>query len=86
MRFVDHKIPDRRLKVYEKIIDRISRNHPTFFSDLYRRYHHEDENETLLNMMKYQMDKKHSALRYEITRDAREIVKAIAGRPEGNTE
>ena len=78
MRFVEKKIPHGRFAVYEKIIEHMTREFPGFFSDLYERYRHEDENETLLNMVKYQKERENSAIRYRIIQEAREIVKSFA--------
>jgi radical SAM superfamily enzyme YgiQ (UPF0313 family) len=75
MRYVENKISNNRLEVYEKIIDMISGTYPEFVSDIYEKYHHEDENETLLKMMRRQMDKKYSNIRQNIIKQAREIIK-----------
>jgi hypothetical protein len=75
LRFVHRNVQEEQVKVYEMIIEMMTRDYPEVVKEMHELYHHEDENETLIQLMKYQSDKKHNRVKINIITDARNIVK-----------
>lgn len=78
MRFVEKNVTNNHLRVYEQIINHLSLNYPKLVSDLLANYHPTDEDETLIKMFNYQTEKNFLKLKFQIIREAREIIKIAA--------
>ncbi len=74
MRVIEKNVPHNQLSVYEKIIRHISDHYPEFVSPLYDNFKKEEDFEFMLRMGAYLTDKRYVSQRYDIIRDAREIV------------
>ncbi len=77
-RFVEKNVTNNHLRVYEQIINHLSLNYPKLVSDLLANYHPTDEDETLIKMFNYQTEKNFLKLKFQIIREAREIIKLAA--------
>lgn len=77
MRYVQKQASGPHLPLYEAVIEMIKRDHAPALNDLYRRYHHEDENEILLHLLKDQADPSHARFKTEVVRQARELIRGM---------
>jgi radical SAM superfamily enzyme YgiQ (UPF0313 family) len=74
MRVVEKNVPRNQLPVYEKIMEQISDHHPEFVSPLYDDFVKEGDFEFVFRLGAYLNDRRSVRQRYDIIRDAREIV------------
>jgi radical SAM superfamily enzyme YgiQ (UPF0313 family) len=76
MRFVEKNVTDNHLRIYEQIMNHLSLNYPELVSELLANYHPTDEDETIIKMVNYQTEKQFYKLKFQIIREAREIVRS----------